>query len=244
MKTTGKLMLLLMAGFINQAYAALIDVSGENYSIDTINNLAWLDLTATQGQSYNTIINSSWYLSGWRHATGEEIISLYESNLPSLQTSEVIPDPNFPLKIAGDYWAPPQFDRNGKVQSLLAILGATSSTAYGPYTYGIFGREVLCTGGCTAHGIASFGWTSDRSGNSLVQAIMEGGAQDQYGHGYIGHFLVNDSIVTTVPLPSSIIFLISGLFSFGLLKKTKTPNNQLHRKTYPFRLLASREAFR
>jgi len=200
--------------------AALIPILDKNYNYDDVSGLYWLRLTATINQSYDQVTNGVWYSDGWRHATADEIISFYSTNLPSLVTTEVVPDPNYPTWVAGDYWAEPQVNPQGEVevQTLLNIMGTTSFNQ-GAVAIGIFGRKLSCVG-CTAHGMSYFGY-SIVQGNKYLQADMTGSATDYYGVSYAGHFLVHDStLIPAVPLPAAFWLFGSGLLGLiGLARR-------------------------
>lgn len=55
------------------AQAALID--NDTYTTDTTTGLDWLDLTATQGMSYN----EAGSIDGWRYATNDDITTLFDT---------------------------------------------------------------------------------------------------------------------------------------------------------------------
>lgn len=86
MKRTPRLLLplLLAAGSAN---AALID-NGTSM-IDTGTGLQWLDLTQTQGMSWNTVLASSFVtVDGYAHATETQVITLF-TNAGFLTTNNV-----------------------------------------------------------------------------------------------------------------------------------------------------------
>lgn len=84
MKKTSGLLLLLVAGSAN---AALID-NGTSM-IDTATGLKWLDLTQTQGMSWNTSLASSFVtVEGYTHATETQVITLF-TNAGFLTTNNV-----------------------------------------------------------------------------------------------------------------------------------------------------------
>lgn len=75
-KILGLLITLLVAGWANVAGAALVD-NGIT-TIDTNTGLEWLDITETNGLSYNEVLSSSYVVSdGYRFASKTEIFELF-----------------------------------------------------------------------------------------------------------------------------------------------------------------------
>ena len=60
--------------------------SGDSLStIDTISGLTWLDLTITQGQSYDSVVvRLGTDLSDWRLATAAEVYALIDNTYPAI----------------------------------------------------------------------------------------------------------------------------------------------------------------
>jgi hypothetical protein len=68
----------LVALLGHPARADLVDfVDFGTYTLDTSTGLLWLDVTETLGLSYNDVVASDLYDSGWRHAMPEEICVLF-----------------------------------------------------------------------------------------------------------------------------------------------------------------------
>jgi hypothetical protein len=78
MKTfTRILAVLAITGWAGAANASLID--NGNSTIDTLTGLEWLDLTATQGQSFNSVMGGfgGYIAAGYRVANGTELCGLF-----------------------------------------------------------------------------------------------------------------------------------------------------------------------
>jgi hypothetical protein len=78
------LLCMFCLGWIGTAHAALFNVldyerPGDGLiTEDTISGLRWLDVTSTEGVSYNYVINNTNYLNeGYRYATATEVSELW-----------------------------------------------------------------------------------------------------------------------------------------------------------------------
>src|SRR5450756_2195430 len=93
-------------------------------TIDTTTGLTWLDLTASAGLSYQQVLTATLpggIFSGFRYATGPEVISLYtDAGIPGV----------------GYYSA-----SNPAITSFISLVGATSSQDGHPETFGISGTS-------------------------------------------------------------------------------------------------------
>jgi hypothetical protein len=60
------------------ALATLLDRG--SFTTDTDSGLDWLDVTATAGMSYGTVLDSHFPLAGWRYATLDELSGLLQTS--------------------------------------------------------------------------------------------------------------------------------------------------------------------
>jgi hypothetical protein len=77
MKSAYGLTLMAAAGLLAMSPAHATIVDNGTYTTDTITGLDWLDLTATAGQSYNSVIGSP-PPGGWAYATLSQVSSLFD----------------------------------------------------------------------------------------------------------------------------------------------------------------------
>jgi hypothetical protein len=130
--TLAALVSLLLTGL--PAKANLIEANNPRFgvnslTVDTTTGLAWLDLTASAGLSYQQVLADTQpggLFSGFRFATAPEVLKLY--------TSAGIPGTgNYPGLAPGDQ----------AILNLISLVGATSFQDGNPETLGISGTSVL-----------------------------------------------------------------------------------------------------
>jgi len=171
------------------AHAALIDFG--TYTRDTESGLDWLDVTQTQGMSYDAVtLALSSTLAGWSYARGtqlEELLNHAGGTPPYTGYSAV---------------------NNGVADPLTALLGRTTET-----------RQVRQTHGLLADPLAEYQWVGviyDCTGfgtcatEDYIDVFGQTQLPDEPSE-YIGSFLVRES-PDTVPEPGTI-----GLLGLGVL---------------------------
>jgi hypothetical protein len=205
----------LFALALGNAQAMLVDVVGTNYNFDSTTGLAWMDISVTTNVSFNSMMNGWGGLitSGWRYASRDELNAMLSSNLQSLVTAA-------PVNATGqlyngfdsatNYFAYPQPDSNGDMRRLINVLGGETLPAI-QSTIGIIGSPAPCTGGCSAHALLQLTNDTSFTGGATVTG---GGAMDDYGHYYIGSFLVS-SQVAAVPESETYAMMLAGLGLIG-----------------------------
>ncbi len=185
------------------ANANLIQASNPSFGLnsvttDTSTGLSWLDLTASAGLSYQQVIagtQSGGIFNGFRFATAQEVLGLY--------TSAGIPG-------TGDYPA-----ADPSIQSLISLVGATSSQDGHPQTIGITGTSY--SGGQVVSSLDFF------YASGVPTYRVSGVPGDALTYGVNTSFPgVGSWLVTSVPEPASasIYFLaVAGLMGFRILQR-------------------------
>jgi len=167
----------------------LINGSGDGLiTLDTSTGLEWLDLTASTNRSYvdiSTQFEAGGAYEGFRYATNDEVQMLF--------TIAGISDD---FTIANYIPA----------VELVSLLGSTSSNSSQTWARGLSGTEYSSFSSTTHY------WMPDieiRSSGGTANADVNGFASLGYSAPSIGSWLVREA---SVPEPSIILLLISGLF--------------------------------
>ncbi len=191
---------LLCLGALQSANAALID-SG-SFLTDTTSTLDWLDVTTTQGQSYNDVLSqlgAGGAYDGWRYATTAEVQTLVENTtgLPVLNPGQTAFTGN-PLAnlvtMLGDT------EQGG---SWKAVLGMTSDSGSSGTVYS---NRLL---------------TYVPSSTFDDYSYLEYGSQTMSStYSHIGSFLVRNTAVG-VPEPASMALFGLGLAGIGFAARRK-----------------------
>jgi hypothetical protein len=202
MKTLHYITLVLLVSLVSlPAKAALVQATDPRFgpnslTIDTSTQLAWLDLTASAGLSYNQVINNTapgGVLSGYRYATTDEVLGLFAS-----------------AGIPGTGYYPLN---NGPAQTLISLVGPTGTFQGQP--------EIL---GITGSGASGYQYSAEIYAfyydTSLVYAVAC--APGFLGHGfnqYEGYGAVGSWLVREVPEPSACFIMAGGLIGFAIMKR-------------------------
>jgi hypothetical protein len=177
--------------------AALIDLGSS--TLDDATNLEWLDLTETQGMSYNMAEASAFVtLDGYRHATTTEVNTLF-LNAGFLTTNNVA-----------------NFANDPAAALLLNLLGCTQFCG---------GNNPVDTG----RGFADFNTTTTvrpffRSGGlgGAAAVISLFSTNKDLIDASAGHYLVRAPVTNQVSAPSTVAMLGLGLIGFGFVRKMKS----------------------
>ena len=180
--TLAALVSLLLTGL--PAKANLIEVTdprfGQNsLTVDTTTGLAWLDLTASAGLSYQQVLADTQpggIFSGFRFATAPEVLNLY--------TSAGIPGTGYyPLSTPPILTLISLIGASGTINGLPGMLGLSATAAsfdsqYAPaiYATGVSGiQEYWVNGGGYNSGGTSYGVTTSypELGSWLVSSVPE-----------------------------------------------------------------------
>ncbi len=209
-----KIICLLFFLFASSVHAAI--VNNGNYTTDTITGLDWLDVTASQGRSYDDVagqFGSSGDFEGWEFATTEQFATLLV-NATGLSTTEITNPYGYVLS------------NSHITHDIVTLLGNTcvDSTCTNPYeiryTYGWVslpadGHQGVGNG---EHAII-FDYHDYINGAGTDPSTLYGYGPDYPGDGRhsptntispnLGSFLVRTSVV---PIPAA-----AWLFGSGLL---------------------------
>lgn len=186
------------------ASAALID--NGNTTIDTATGLEWLDLTLTQGQSYNNIVIDGfggYAVQGYVHATTEQLCGLFGSLGDDM--TGCTDATNNVLNII----------EQSTATTLTNYLGVTFSDPTNSGAYGLFddGSDTDIGLGCVE--VGSTGTCKSDTG-PLVYRLLGWATKADY-HSTAGNWLVRPS---QVPVPAAVWLFGSGLLGLiGVAKR-------------------------
>lgn len=198
----------LMAGPI-AAQAALIDLG--TYTRDTRSQLEWLDVTATQGLTFDQATTGRYAQEGWRAATSAEVRGLFSAELGTAPTFIVQRSFSEALNLARLLGVTFSSNNAEGAESVFDPLLGVQWVTTGYYRDGYrdaFGFEGWGLGQVAAYGAAgTLPGPPDQSSSWL--------ANDRYvlpnqAHPYIGTFLVR-----SVPEPASVTLLWLSLFAMA-----------------------------
>lgn len=197
------LAILATAAFTFQAHAILVD--NGTYTTDTASDLDWLDMSYTDGLSYNAVASSiaSGSLSGWRFATSAEFDGLINSAVGSPYTA-VGADPAI----------------LSQMQNLISLLGDT----YGGGGTGSFAFAVALgyvdSSSLSFADARQFGYSIAYGGSVLPESETYGDSDKTDIDSDIGSFLVRASTAQDVPdSGSSVLLLGMALAGIAYLKR-------------------------
>lgn len=208
-----------MPAAISVAEASSVLVDDGSYTYDPHTHLDWLDLTATQGLSYDQVTANdgvSYIADGWHYATFSDVLSLYKD--AGIVFTE-FPDANNPGDYGYDLLSPTP---DSTVQALINLLGQTFEPDYdlpGTGSYGVFQST---TAGY--YGVAIAQIYPDRPNPPRPDFASEAVVLDNHfttadltDFDGIGSYLVRDADVAATPLPASSLLFASGIGLIGFV---------------------------
>ena len=175
------------------ANATLMDQGGT--TLDTATNLQWLDLTATLGQSYNSVIGGfgGFIAAGYRHATTAEVTQLFTNGGMTFQNGG-----NFPVDFAA-------------AQFLVGLLGVTNTTS--PY---ISSEGIAADPGPALRSPYVRYQPAFSTGAAFLGNIPGPATQSPF----VGNYLVRNS-PTAMSEPGTLAILGLGLAGLGFARRRK-----------------------
>jgi hypothetical protein len=193
--------------FSSAAFAASTNfIDNNTYTTDTISGLDWLDVTATQGKSYDDVSGQfgvGGNFKGYRYATGTDFNALIT---------------NYTGVAIGTTDYNRQFFFNEELKTLTALLGCTSrSTCYAQINGRIADQPPgpLTTEGYVATIILFAG------GDYVQTTAHRTTLERDYDGSTSGSFLVRDTLITT-PIPAAAFMFAPALLGFiGLRRRAK-----------------------
>lgn len=180
-------------------------VDNGNYTTDELSGLDWLDLTETNALSYNYVngqLGAGGAYEGWHFASSEQVVMLWS---------------NFGIDLTA----------------------GSANAVYGPIDQGIIEAasllgNTLCEYSCSGYPYGVLGHTGDYRSVSTIDRLgaffssaenrnvynNDDGvaANDTWTYVHTGSFLIRDT-VATVPEPSIVILLASGIIAFGVVRR-------------------------
>jgi hypothetical protein len=189
------------------ANAALVDadwkvMDDDLLTVDTVSQLAWLDITKTGGMSRDDVLAemaSGGVFAGFRYATSAEVIDLWSQYGIPLVSGEQTSVNN-------------SLDPN--IQTAAEQLGNLYGQAIASSDFGTLG---LIAVDMSSPGTTS-GWTGAfrQSGNSYYDGPTRSSVEFNDGKNWLGSYIVT----TVVPVPGAFWLMLSGLLGFiGIARK-------------------------
>lgn len=170
------------------------------YTVDLNSGLRWLDMSSTQGMSFNqvsaSLVNGG-SLQGWRYATASEFRDLFESR---------------GYYFSGNPLNTSLLEGETFFQSLIGLMGATVSNGNANSIFGILGTDYTSSSYQYMGQIYSFYDSSESF------AKIERGPLDTATNDAVGSYLVQQH-VSPVPAPSTWILMLTGLGLLALSRR-------------------------
>jgi len=209
---------------INTPVFASIENNG-SYTTDTATGLDWLDLTETKALSARNVYSSYISSGNWRYASGDQLNQLILNHTGSVTNGYSSTD-----------------QPAHQIDGLINLLGPTGNSGFQVFNNGIyilgllkeFSTEVSCggTGGTLSCIATNQSWVASMThfdidsvefgisgaGTTTLTLIDYSKTHDfqqdpEESRADIGSFLIRDTAIPSVPLPSAIWLLASGLFA-------------------------------
>jgi hypothetical protein len=183
----------MTVGMTRDAAAASILIDNGATTYDPATGLAWLDLTATVGQSYDAVIGGfgGYLADGWRYATPTELGQLFTD-----------------AGGIGPFDFTATLQNHPAASELLGLLGILYSSFPYASSMGLLSVESF-PGGHQQGQIALSVFTA---GSLNLNA---GGLGDAFGDAFTGSFLVKQ--VATTPIPAALPLFAAALGGLGFI---------------------------
>jgi len=205
--------LTLTIGVSATANATFID--SNTYLTDTSTGLDWLDMSYTDGLSYDAVHASttSGPLSDWTIATGAQVVTLVTNFIGNTPVSDYPGNPTAATDPNGAFHS-----ANNSVKDLVSLIGATyAGNDHGftlGYTSDAAGIDINGTG--IDHLTVQFGWWDVFADE--FYGYDRWGYDNTVANDFLGTFLVRNS---TVPEPTIIVLMGLGLTGLTIFNRKR-----------------------
>lgn len=201
---------IVLFGFVFNANAALID--NGDWTTDDINGLDWLDLSITDGQSYNLATSLN---TGWSYATNTQVVDLFDQLFSGYYDTSGLGFSSSGYAGANVYAG--YTDQNSDVDLSQELFGYTYINNNFDFSFGFFKDE---NGKLTLMGTGQFIDPLYPADSTTVYSpdYINDYAGFIDGHSSNGIYLVRQT--SSVPEPSSLFLMSIGLLTlFGAVRK-------------------------
>ncbi len=223
MKSKNKIFALASIAFeLQTVQAAPSDFTHiENYTVDNLSGLQWLDLSQTAGRSYLDVsTDTNLSTAGWHYASGNQLnqfVTNYTGTPLALNTGNPI---NY-----------------SDASNLLSMLGTTGyfyeepyddpyyrylSSSFSPLHINYYAYGITSDIDALQPGKHNLTWLLQSYYSQSRIDLYAGQYSDSWANPTIASFLIRDTL-TPIPLPSAIVFFTTGFFCFGALRGKRKP---------------------
>ena len=185
--------------------AALLDFG--TFSTDDDTGLDWLDMSYTDGMSYNSVLaaTNGGSLDGWTIASSAQVVEMITNHLG-----------HAPVDGVNGHWD----SLNYGVIDIQSMIGSTyGTTGQNAYTVGYTSDNSLADP--TRQLTLQFGWYTGNPGEGYYRFDSWGSLSDETSD-FIGTFLVRGDSLNAVPVPAAVWLFGSGLIGLvGVARRKK-----------------------
>ena len=193
---------LMLSPIANSATYNLVDHG--TYTRDLNSNLEWLDLSYTQGLSFNALqsaLNTNPNLSGWRLATLAEFSAIFTSRGYVFEGQSVITT------------GTPQQVNDQFFNTIIGYFGTTQTSGSQFLSRGLLNEDYFLNE-------QIFGDIRYNTSTTIGSAQL-GKVRDNASGNILAAYLVRDVTPSAVPLPAAAWFMLSGLGAIGVVMRKR-----------------------